>query len=975
MPPTYDFQSRIIIEIRDDAARRRLREIDREARRSGRAFNYAGRRGGIFRRVLNTITKALLSMVGVLFAFNVLVTGPQFALRLLVQGFKFAIDAVAEFEQRILGIQAILASTLRFDSDLGENFIQSGLVAEKVVGRLADRAAEMVGSLEDATIVFQTLLSSGAQKTVDSVSELVDLTVLLSNSIIGLTVGQGRQRQLAEETRSLFTGQVRATSLLARLLFKNRREMELFFEAAEKSGDLVERLETRLSGFVFASADFATTLDGVRSSLETILQIVLHRALGAPGGVLGNLFDQLAALAKAVQADEERVLRLTAAVSASARVIFKYATEIFGLNKYLNDSGTLLDFIIGLIPLFTQGVVYLIALSRSLLISVIAVYKVLNLVFSLFGAIFRFLRETQIIGFLIEVIRFVINLALSIIDLHLVIFDFLGTTEDRLNRLARLAQRLGIANEAIDEAANAYKAQSGSVQDLTDQFNSLLDTLKEGEALVASLDISEQGVSDFYVFLKDELPRIVDNMERLRDAKDKIALTPLLDVQDIIDVNKELLRTVSLTRRQASSVRAVLDASARGLIPRDIVTQLAGQVDEIASVLRQRIRQVADQLFEAQLEFARADTSVLFLSDPSQLRVLEDQILGLKGEISALAAELAALDRVTLHFADTTLQDLGATFTNIVKINIFEELLLGFRRLRGELERPLDFESVTQKLIERLDIVDEVEEIKNRFSSETADLTERITEALAEALGADKITAEILDLADRISTLLTREDLVFSIESIAKRIGISLKEIIRDIQEYVTSAEGLTAITAAVGDTIAHSISQAIQGIKSFGEAFRELVGMLLITLGTEILAAGVVTLIGAIFDPSLLAEAAVLIATGTALIAAGSALSPSGGGGAGVGAGAGAPQTPEFAFAQQQIAARQHFDQATESLRLSSQNLNEASQNLGGVRPGELFVKGSAEAGGITRVLANDVRRGDRFASTRDAALAFEGF
>ena len=202
--------------------------------------------------------------------------------------------------------------------------------------------------------------------------------------------------------------------------------MELFFEAAAKSGDLVERLETRLSGFVFASADFATTLDGVRSSLETIVQIVLHRALGAPGGVLGNLFDQLAALAKAVQADEERILRLTAAVSASARVIFKYATEIFGLNKYLNDSGSLLDVIISLIPIFTQGVVYLIALSRSLLIAVIAIYKALNLVLSVIGAIFRLLREYQIIAFVIELLRLAINLALSFIDLLLLASDFLA---------------------------------------------------------------------------------------------------------------------------------------------------------------------------------------------------------------------------------------------------------------------------------------------------------------------------------------------------------------------------------------------------------------------------------------------------------------------------------------------------------------------------------------------------------------------
>ena len=83
---------------------------------------------------------------------------------------------------------------------------------------------------------------------------------------------------------------------------------------------------------------------------------------------------------------------------------------------------------------------------------------------------------------------------------------------------------------------------------------------------------------------------------------------------------------------------------------------------------------------------------------------------------------------------------------------------------------------------------------------------------------------------------------------------------------------------------------------------------------------------------------------------------------------------TPTFAFSQQQIATQQHFSQAADSLQQSSENLDTATQSIKGVSPGQVFTTGADEMGGVTRVLANDARRSDRFSATRDAARSFRG-
>ena len=248
--PAESLTARLIIDVRDGKATRAIARVDSRLDRLRRTTRRLIRRGfRPLRQWINIMAKALLSMVAVLIVFNLVLRPPQLALQGLISIIRATIATLSDFEQRILALQGILASTVVFLQDPVENFRNAGLVATSVVEQLALRANEMVVSLSEATVVFQTLLATGATRSISDVDKLIDLTILLSNSIAGVAVGQGRLKQLSEETRSIFTKQLRANALLNNILFSNRREMLEFFKQAEASNTVVEQLAERLSGF------------------------------------------------------------------------------------------------------------------------------------------------------------------------------------------------------------------------------------------------------------------------------------------------------------------------------------------------------------------------------------------------------------------------------------------------------------------------------------------------------------------------------------------------------------------------------------------------------------------------------------------------------------------------------------------------------------------------------------------------------
>ena len=843
-------------------ARRALSLFNRVLRGTLRALNpfriaigLARRILRVFGRTIATIRKALLSMIAVLIVFNIFITLPQAAFQALITIIRATISTISEFEQRILGLQAILSSTVTILQDPIENFRNAGLVAAGVIEQLALRANEMVTSLTEASIVFQTLLATGAQQVVRDVDKLVDLTILLSNSIAGITTGQSRQRQLAEETRSLFTQQLRANSLLTRILFNNRREMREFFQEAERADKVVERLSDRLRGFALAARDLGSTIEGLRTTFITLLQVVAFRAFS---GLVNEAEQVITRVFERIQQDIAGLNTLAASLAASVEIILRTIGRIlrdtFGL--VVKETDDFLSLIIRAMPRVT----------------------------------FEFLRLIFLIKDVIKFFSILGNVASIIVIIVQIIGTILTDVGTRFNSIISF-----IGSQLPTAIASLLKFITGPLVS-TNAIDALgIELSKIGEIITGLFtgpsvgDRAREALADFPEALARHRDIIVRTQTEREAALKRITALRRLDLSTNIAITDELLKQSRSLRSQVTNILQVIRLSRTGA-GRGFENLLGGSLEELEGQLRERIGTLRDQLLINEFALNRA-RNLDTLVNSKEVQDLTLRTANLRGEIAALVADLIALSNAFAQVGRTTFEDLSKTLSNLAFGRVFRSI---FNAIKSE----------------------------------------------------------------------------------GSALRSLFKGITSDIIAFIKSAEGQVAIMAAIGNALATAITSALKGAESFGQALKNVLANLLIAIGQALIVAGSASVLFGLltFNAALIGEGVLAIAVGTAAIAAGIAL---GGGGQRTGAGGGgtsAESTSEFSFRQQEIATQQRLAQVTEGLRVSTENINSATENIRGVKPGEVFTKGSEQAGGITRVLANDVRRGDRFASTRDAALAFQG-
>ena len=379
------YTAAITIRIIDGKAHRVLRRTQTETRKTGKSFDRMGRKNRTLSRIISTFTKALISMAAVLVAFNALITGPQFALSILIQGFKGAIDYAAQFEQRVLALQTVLATKIQFKSDPIENFIATGLIAENAMNRLAARAHETVGSIDNVTLVMQSMLSAGADEMASSVSELIDLAILMTNAIAAVTPGQQLERQLSEEPRSLITGRLRATSVLANLLFGgDRKAFNAFLKDAKENNNLLEQLTKLLRGADLAATKFGKTYEGVKTSVESIAQLASARGLRG-GGPLETFLESAANFVNSILSDAPSINLLASAISSSFSIVRDAIVETFDLEDVFSDTGTFVSKLIEGIRLLTHASLVFIGVMKTIIDIAIKFYYALVLLVKIAG--------------------------------------------------------------------------------------------------------------------------------------------------------------------------------------------------------------------------------------------------------------------------------------------------------------------------------------------------------------------------------------------------------------------------------------------------------------------------------------------------------------------------------------------------------------------------------------------------------------
>ena len=603
------------------------------------------------------MAKALLSMIAVLIAFNIFLTAPQRAFQALITLIRATVETLSDFEQRILALQGILASTVVFLQDPVENFRNAGLVATGVVEELALRANEMVVSLSEATVVFQTLLATGAAQSIRDVDKIIDLTILLSNSIAGVTVGQDRQRQLAEETRSLFTQQLRANALLNNILFRNRQEMREFFRSAEASNDVVEQLSERLTGFSQVALALGRTLEGIKTTALTLLQVIARRAFG---GLLIDFETRASAIFEQIATDTMRLNGLAASLGAGVTVILNAILStiqrILGIT--FKETDNLLDLVTDAIPRVTK-------LFLTILFAVERIVKIIIGIGSALDILLVVLIDVY------ELVRFILRLIFTGAAL---IFRLIS---DLASKLGFLGVEL---TEGLQDGLNSFADGLARLDEVT-RFDRVRENILRIAEIFSSFvlgptieDQVEQAFEGgFFGAFLDNLARIVAAQAAQEAALRDIISARRVDLTTNIRITDELLKQSRALRSQISSVKEVLQLSLRGGGDRGISNLIGRNILQLEENARSQIEVLARRLQTNEIALQRARTPGV-IADAAQIEKLTQQQRQLRSEIAALAADLIGLNAIFAQIGRTTSAVLGQIAADLLLGGVFKNL-------------------------------------------------------------------------------------------------------------------------------------------------------------------------------------------------------------------------------------------------------------------------------------------------------------
>ena len=217
--------------------------------------------------------KALVSMMGVLVAYNLMVTLPQALIKGVVTAIGFAVDAFSKMEQNVIAIQALLAQNVIYSQDAATNFVMAGEEAIAVQKRLQEEARKTSATQEQLAQGYQAALGAGGLHYVRTREELIQLTSLMVNAILPLTTGMNATQQIATEIRAVLGEGRISSSQLARALGISAKEMKSMLLFQKKTHDFLDKMKKKMDGFVKAQEKFAHSWEGVKSSIEDSARI------------------------------------------------------------------------------------------------------------------------------------------------------------------------------------------------------------------------------------------------------------------------------------------------------------------------------------------------------------------------------------------------------------------------------------------------------------------------------------------------------------------------------------------------------------------------------------------------------------------------------------------------------------------------------------------------------------------------------
>lgn len=953
------------------------------------------------RTIIPTLAKALISGIGISIIFGgifAVIGTIRASIRGVFTAIKDGIQAVGDFQKATLGLTALLATFFEFSSDQATNFKIAGGLARELQEELIRRNKESIANIEQLQLSLQAALGGGLFKFVKTGREAVDVIILLSNAIAAVTTGMDQTRQLQQEVRDLFQGTLRTTAQLSNILNDViPGGIRKLLKEAEKTKDLAERLGGFLGGFAIASERFGRTLDGIKTTFQSILILFQLQVFEK---VTDRILSNLAELAARLQGDlaplvARIAVRLSFAFDDALAKFIQVVSVGHGFEAILIRLRPIVDRIsdelVGVAEQLAK--LFLFVLERAL--SILDLISKGQFVSALTGTL---LTGAELIGrviaraFISEIgatAKALVSLSVPRTERQFEVGPVLQRIEEERRQVVE-----GPGREVPKSAAAIFaieRAEERVLKQRQDRLENLTKTIENLRTFVIGLDddISAffRGIGEDSEDAAKRLKAVNSELESLRDtlasALKKTARGP---------IEEGLIRQRELILNFFRDLARASEAAGFAIKPTNDELQRMGSLIQ-AIVGAEGLKKLENlQQKAGQFAVRQAEREAARLSDIAKRNL---QIANIS--VSGFSRTLTIQEKVNRALRDAVFQvevlsDRNrARGANAAAVLLLEQQLLDILKNQSvALEKQLRLEQSrreTRQLQERFRLeqrgitISGFEPVGVRgLLDERSRLQDQLqagegTEADLVGLGRD-----LAGIEDQLQSIFTRASSVADIVGGAMtrsflnflEKGGSITGFLKDI------AGGLAAIGEQLLFAFGTALANAITGLITGTQGIKAAIGGLIIAVGNLAIAFGTVMLLIGLIPgfQSQIPLGLALIAAGTGLIAFGALL---GGSGAVLGAEGRAAAAdegiPTFNFQQEQVNVQQEsFNRDSTNLRAATDNLAQAANRFETLPAGEVVVMGNDEKGGATRVLATDLNTGKAISAGRDVALALRG-
>jgi hypothetical protein len=307
--------------------------------------------GNFVMRQINTLIKALTSMIGVMTMFTLFITVPE----MLVKGFmaltKTAMEAADALILNKITIQSLIASVMDFGDTAEKSFNKAAAWADHVYLKFVRMSAESILTVDQMLTGYQAFLAGGGAQFTKSLDDQVKLSALLSQTIVTLTGKMGGARQQFSEMRALLAGDNIAGAQLVKWLANTEEVIKAggikkYIKDLKEGKTGLEEFTKLLGVFNEAAKKQGLTFTGLTTAIGDYINTLNTAALQGAGlqlvqGFLIGIRDTLdKAILELTDADKKTkglsestllVVDAFVRVNAMLQTLIIYVTKALGL--------------------------------------------------------------------------------------------------------------------------------------------------------------------------------------------------------------------------------------------------------------------------------------------------------------------------------------------------------------------------------------------------------------------------------------------------------------------------------------------------------------------------------------------------------------------------------------------------------------------------------------------------------------------